>query len=300
MDFFKILFPVAGIETYFFFPPLVAFAISYFTSMGGISGAFLILPFQMSVLGFTTPAVSATNLLYNVVGTPGGVTRYAGEKRMLWPLAGCIISGTLPGVWVGYYLRVKYLPDPKLFKFFVGIVLLLIGMRLIYSAFQNKSSTNPERTGSFDIGRITCQFPRIFYNFRGSTYSFTIATVSIFALLVGIVGGIYGVGGGAILAPFCVSILNLPIYTVAGAILLGNFMTSLAGVIFYSAIPLHNGAAASPDWLLGLLLGIGGLTGMYVGARSQIHFPERLIKLILASIILFISTKYILGFILSP
>jgi uncharacterized membrane protein YfcA len=29
-------------------PPLVAFVISFFTSMGGVSGAFLLLPFQMS------------------------------------------------------------------------------------------------------------------------------------------------------------------------------------------------------------------------------------------------------------
>ncbi len=28
------------------FPPLVAFFISFFTSMGGVSGAFLLLPFQ--------------------------------------------------------------------------------------------------------------------------------------------------------------------------------------------------------------------------------------------------------------
>jgi uncharacterized membrane protein YfcA len=43
--------------------------------MGGISGAFLLLPFQMSVLGYTNPSVSATNQFYNVVATPGGVWR---------------------------------------------------------------------------------------------------------------------------------------------------------------------------------------------------------------------------------
>jgi len=42
----------------------VAFAISSFTSAGGVSGAILLLPFQMSVLGFTSPAVSATNQLF--------------------------------------------------------------------------------------------------------------------------------------------------------------------------------------------------------------------------------------------
>jgi len=45
-------FPVAGIEISPWIPPLVAFAISLLTSMGGVSGAFLLLPFQVSILGF--------------------------------------------------------------------------------------------------------------------------------------------------------------------------------------------------------------------------------------------------------
>ena len=137
-DLLKLSFPVSGVETYFFIPPLVAFSISFFTSMVGVSGAFLILPFQMSVLGFTTPSVSATNFLYNLVGTPGGVIRYVREKRMLWPLACSIISGTLPGVMIGYYFRVKYLPEPRVFKLFVGIVLLYIGLRLLKGLKQSQ------------------------------------------------------------------------------------------------------------------------------------------------------------------
>ena len=132
MDFLRVIFPVSGVETYIFIPPLVAFIISFFTSMAGVSGAFFILPFQMSVFGFTTPSVSSTNFLYNVVGIPGGVYRYIRETRMSWPLTWVIVSGTLPGVLTGYYLRVSYLPDPKSFKFFVGIVLLYIGVSLAH------------------------------------------------------------------------------------------------------------------------------------------------------------------------
>ncbi|MBI5253753.1 MAG: TSUP family transporter, partial [Euryarchaeota archaeon] len=79
------LFPVSGVETPIFVPPLVAFVISFFTSMGGVSGAFLLLPFQMSVLNFTSPAVSATNFVYNIVAIPSGVYRYLREGRMAWP-----------------------------------------------------------------------------------------------------------------------------------------------------------------------------------------------------------------------
>ena len=76
MELLQVIFPVAGVKTYLFIPPAVAFAISFFTSMAGISGAFLLLPFQMSVLGFTTTSVTSTNFLFNVTGTPGGVYRY--------------------------------------------------------------------------------------------------------------------------------------------------------------------------------------------------------------------------------
>ena len=56
------------------------------------------------------------------VGTPGGIIRYLREGRMVWPLAFAITIGTLPGVLAGYYIRVLYLPEPRNFKLFVGII----------------------------------------------------------------------------------------------------------------------------------------------------------------------------------
>ena len=79
MEFLEVVFPVSGVKANVLLPPLVALAISFFTSMGGVSGAFLILPFQMSVLGYVSPSVSATNFVYNIVGIPGGVAGYIKE-----------------------------------------------------------------------------------------------------------------------------------------------------------------------------------------------------------------------------
>lgn len=64
--------------------------------MGGIIGAFLLLPFQVSVLGFSSSTVSATNLLYNVIAIPGGAVRYIKELRIVWILTGAMIAGSLP------------------------------------------------------------------------------------------------------------------------------------------------------------------------------------------------------------
>ena len=50
LDFLQVTFPISGVTTNLLLPPLISLVISFFTSMGGISGAFLLLPFQMSVL----------------------------------------------------------------------------------------------------------------------------------------------------------------------------------------------------------------------------------------------------------
>ena len=296
MEFFRILFPVSGVETSLLLPPLVAFVISFFASMAGITGAFLILPFQMSILGFTTPSVSATNLLYNVVGTPGGILRYIREGRMVWPLALAISLGTLPGVLVGYYIRVRFLPDPRAFKLFVGIILLYIGVRLIKKIVQKEGQVTAGQQGEFKISNVTCSLTRMGFDFQARRVEFSLAAIVVLALAVGVIGGIYGIGGGAIIAPFCVAFLNIPVHTVAGAAIFGTFATSVVGVAVYSLVPLYNGHPAPPDWLLGILFGLGGLLGMYLGASCQKYVPEKVIQAILGLIIFTVATNYILQF----
>ena len=296
MEFLQFTFPLSGVETYILIPPLVAFGISFFTSMGGISGAFLLLPFQMSVLGFISPSVTATNFLFNVTGTPGGVYRYAKECRFVWPVAILIVTGIIPGVLIGYYLRVTYLPDPKTFKFFVGCVLLLIAFKLLKEAFNGKASATAESCTLTDrVEGASIEMKATRFNFKGATYSFGTVKLLGLALAVGIIGGVYGIGGGSIIAPFLITFFGLPVYAIAGAVLLGTFVSSLAGVTFYSLIPI-NGAVAAPDWLLGILFGAGGLMGMYLGARVQKYAPEKWIKLMLGTVIIIVASKYILKF----
>ena len=122
--------------------------------------------------------------------------------------------------------------------------------------------------------------------------------MALLAVLVGVVGGAYGIGGGAIIAPFCVAVFGLPIYTVAGAALLGTFLTSVAGVAFYSLVPNTIGLATHPDWPLGALFGVGGFAGMYCGARLQKFVPQRVIKLMLCIVILALALQYVLQFFL--
>lgn len=311
-------FEVSGVTVSPIIPFLVAFFVSLFVSSAGVSGAFLLLPFQVSVLGFTSPAVSPTNLFYNIVAIPSGVYRYMREKRMAWPLAWVIIIGTLPGIFIGAVLRIRYLPDPKNFKFFAGCVLLYIGLRLVYAmikkngltiekaktveerfyAEKNKENTAPEnKTNPMQAVRtVKFSFKRYSYSFYGEIFAFNTIGLLLLSFIVGIVGGTYGIGGGAIIAPFLVAFFGLPIYTIAGATLMATFVTSIAGVVFYVGIaPLfaHTGLAIAPDWTLGALFGTGGFLGIYCGARLQKYLPAKIIKMILILTMTLIAIRYI-------
>ncbi len=293
---------VSGLEINPLLPPLISFAVSLVTSTGGVSGAFLLLPLQVSVLGFATPSVSATNHLYNVVAIPGGVFRYVREGRMVWPLTWAVILGTLPGVCLGAYLRIKFLPDPRLFKLFVAAVLAYIASRMVLDLVGKRGRTG--KTGGGGKGErmspvTVLQFDarRIAYRFQGVEYAAPTMGIGLLCLVVGVIGGTYGIGGGSIVAPFFVTVFGLPVHTIAGAALMGTFVTSVAGVGFYELLaPFYPEMAVRPDWTLGILFGLGGLAGTYLGARVQRFVPARVIKGVLAGCLLFVVGKYLLEF----
>lgn len=318
----KVFFHTAGIEVALWIPPLVAFVISFFTSMGGVSGAFLLLPFQMSFLGYTNPSVSATNQVFNIIAIPSGVYRYCKEGRMVWPLTWVVVVGTLPGVFIGAFVRVAYLPNPMHFKLFAAMVLFYIGLRMVRDLLNknpgnsNKDSseqqfqktvqrhqskaTDPQIVGPTTFKKVKVthfNLKRLGYTFYDETFDVSFWGIFILSFIVGILGGIYGIGGGSIIAPFFVTLFGLPVYTVAGAALMGTFITSVAGVAFYQIIaPFYPDISVAPDWQLGILFGFGGMAGMYLGAYCQKFVPAKVIKWMLAGIIVFTATKYVAAF----
>lgn len=296
-------FPVSGVETPLWVPPLVAFVVSFFSSMGGISGAVLLLPFQMSVLGFTSPAVSATNLVFNIVAIPGGLYRYAREGRLIRSLTWVVVGGTVPGVLAGQLIRYSWLPDPRLFKAFAGCVLLYIGGRMLWEL----PRPEPQRASEADradwrVKCVECSIRRLVFDFQGRRYQSSTRFIFFLSLVVGLVGGVYGIGGGAILAPFFVAHLGLPVHTIAGATLMGTFITSVVGVTFSQAVaPLYRGQGmeVAPDWLLGVLFGVGGMLGVYLGARTQRYVPARWLKVMLAVVLTSVALNYLWGYLVS-
>jgi len=70
--------------------------------------------------------------------------------------------------------------------------------------------------------------------------------VRLLAFVIGVVGGIYGIGGGSLLGPVLVG-TGMSVVTVAPAALLPTWLTSVVGVGTYAVISVRASGAVSPD-----------------------------------------------------
>jgi len=134
---------------------------------------------------------------------------------------------------------------------------------------------------------------RIAYTFQGELHACPVLGVLALCFVLGIVTGVYGAGCGVIIVSLLVSWFRLPVHTISGAILLGMFLPSVAGVAFYSLIaPFFPDQSVSPDWALGLLFGLGGLVGVYLGSYCQKWVPASVIKWGLGVVLVGLALRY--------
>ncbi|MCW2549478.1 MAG: Membrane protein [Mycobacterium sp.] len=249
-----------------FFAGLV---IATVTAPVGISGAVFLLPVQLSVLSVPSPSVTPTNLLFNVIATPGALLRYRRQNQFGGGLTRLLIAGTLPGVVAGSAIHVYFASGPRAFRLLAAAVLLPIGVWLCVGR-PVRAKRQPRR----DTGIAP-------------------AALTALAVGVGVVGGIYGIGGGSILGPILVG-SGVSITRVAPAALASTFVTSVVGAITYVLLALTASGSIAPNWALGLICGAGGLVGGYLGARLQARIPEAALRLLLGLLAVGLALAYIL------
>lgn len=114
------------------------------------------------------------------------------------------------------------------------------------------------------------------------------------ALVVGCIGGIYGIGGGSIIAPVLIG-SGRPAADVAPAALASTLVTSVAGVVTFTILAAQTHGSVAPNWPTGIALGVGGLLGSYIGARLQSRLPEHLIRRLLGVLEVAIGIRFLLA-----
>ncbi len=282
-------FPVADIEVTWYVPILVTFLISTIASMGGFSGAFLFLPFQVQILGYTAPSVSATNQFYNLFAIPSSLYQYVKEKRFYKPLCYDLAIGGIPGVLLGSYIRAFVLNSDSFFRVYVALILLLLSSKMFYDSFDSSLSKNKPKdiTSLKDLGYID---GKIHFSFDGKEYSYVRKHMYIMACIVTCFGCIYGIGGGIFLAPFLLSYFRLPVYITAAAVMFSTYVACFLAVsLFYIFAYFQPAAGLMPDLKLAVMLAIGGSFGMVIGTKMQKFVSAQKINFLIIALLVITS-----------
>ena len=112
----------------------LALLVSTVTTPVGVSGAIFLLPVQVSVLGVPSPQVTSTNLLYNVVANPGALRRYLGTAQLDRDVIRLLLLGATPGVLIGAWIRIYYLPGETVLRVLLASLLVPLGVWLAPAA----------------------------------------------------------------------------------------------------------------------------------------------------------------------
>jgi len=234
------------------------FGVALVCTPAGVSGAFLLLPIQVLLLGAPSPAVSATNLLYNVVASPSGAVAFLRRGGVDGALLRGLLLGVLPGMVLGVGLRSTWLADASQFAWPAALVLGGLGTRLVRDGLRPASPSD-----------VRTHLPAA-------------RRLALVGAAAGLVGGVYGIGGAAIAVPWLVGVERLPVSRVAGAALVVTFVSSCVGLAtFLGGAALDLDQATAPQWAHGIALGAGGLVGAALGANLQHRVPVPLLRLVI-------------------
>lgn len=102
----------------------------------------------------------------------------------------------------------------------------------------------------------------------------------VIAFLTGIVGALFGIGGGIIIVPTLTLLFNVPLKLAVGASIVAVVATSVASTGTYVKSDLVN-------MRLGMFLEMGTSFGALIGAVVAVYLPDQILYLIFAPIVLY-------------
>lgn len=106
----------------------------------------------------------------------------------------------------------------------------------------------------------------------------------IIGILAGIVSGLFSTGGGMILVPAFIYLLNIEDTKARGTSVFCILPMVITSSFFY-----YKGNYI--DWKVALLCAIGGAVGGYIGAKLLKKLPEKVLKIAFTIFLIYASFK---------
>ena len=110
----------------------------------------------------------------------------------------------------------------------------------------------------------------------------------LIGILAGIISGLFSTGGGMILVPAFIHLLELQDTKARGTSVFCILPMVLTSSFFY-----YKGNYI--EWKIAFLCAIGGAIGGYIGAKLLKKLPEKILKIAFTIFLIYVSYKMITG-----
>ena len=255
------------------------FLVGMLVGVTGVGGGSLMTPLLVFLFGFQPAVAVGTDLLFAAITKTSGVWVHHGKHGSVnWKVVGLMAIGSLPFAVITIFV-IRHLisigqQTSGLITYALGIALILTACALLVRSYLLRNSERVIDPAGIVGGRFDkLQVP---------------ATILVGAVL-GVLVTLSSVGAGAM-------------GTIAILFLYPRMSTlKVIGTDLAHAIPL-TAVAGIGHWSLGhvdfTLLGsllIGSVPGIWIGSHLSAKIPEKILRPILASILLLIGVKFVLA-----
>lgn len=218
----------------------------------GIGGGAVMVPLLVLWLALPQHRAHATSLAAIIVTALSGMARFAGDDEVHYAAGLTIAAGAVVGAYVG--AQVMHRLSPTRLRQAFAVLMIVVSLQMLFGF-------TPE-DGAVAISGAAA-----------------IVAYLILGVVAGVLSGLMGVGGGVIMVPAMVLMFGFSQHAAEGTSLLIIIPTAIVGSIRHA----KNGYT---DWRLGMILGIGGVVGAWIGASVALQLDADLLQRLFAIFLL--------------
>src|SRR4051812_1105548 len=187
--------PLAGPECHVALWHLLLLGLVAGYSMALVGGAtgLVSLPYDMSVLGFTTIHVSPTVQLETFLNPFGALLGFRRSGQWNTDFALPLCAGAALGALIGPLIRVRALPNPVPFKAAVGVALIFVAGQMLYRVVAQRSTSVKSTDDATSIRTLHRSWRHIEIGYGDARCRMSVAGLVGLGAFVGVVGTSLGV-----------------------------------------------------------------------------------------------------------